>query len=671
MYSTLKSFGFGDGFIATIRTIYKDLTASILVNGFRTQVLKLLRGVKQGDALSCALFIICVEPLFRAIQKSQHISGFSVRSPFTLEHNEVKLAGYADDLTPIAANIESIKEIFKLYYQFSEISGIYLNPDKTEILKIGPHYSEPISEIIVCYGPKTYKIKTSTSIKICGIFHPMLTIESYKHNITDKVIKMKQLLNSWRCRSLSLIGKILITKVFGLSQLIYFLQTCHIEPVDLRNIESILYSFIWSAKTDRPNDKIKRKIIKCSIPDGGLGAPDIFSLNKALKFRKWLRSTHNDKHPVSIIQDRLLFTAGVKDKFPQELHKSVIKNIPCKFYQLALETNNLFSNINYNYMYQSHNRDTVDSDHLTFIASHPLASSIYLHNNPNNLQILRRTSIMGVTNLGGLVTLFKNNPQNPAWLQMTQCISAFPRLWINLLSTRSDWKLNSFTNELINIGDSTWIENQYVTTKQIRLLISKQTSNPIDKVDILHKHSLEPDPVDLDTAPENPFTIKIFNSPYMQSLHYRILHKSVTTRAKLFLYNKLESSQCPFCGEHEDDFNHALYKCNLSRHTWDNFQRWLDKYNIPFQIRVLNLILGVNEAAPFGSLLNTILILIKRVLLSPSENRRALSLPEIENIVRDQLQIEKAQIYLGAKSKMNTKILKLNKRWSYLLHMIE
>jgi len=669
MYNTLKSFGFGDEFIAVIKTIYKDLTASVMVNGFKTQVLKLLRGVKQGDALSCALFIICVEPLFRAIQKSQNIVGFKVRSPYSLEHVECKLAGYADDITPIVANIESVHEVFNLYYNFSLFSGVYLNPDKTEVLKTGPHYNEPSSEIVVKYGNEYYNLKISKQIKICGVSHPMSLPESYKHNISDKIVKMKQLLNTWRSRSLSLIGKILITKVYGLSQLIYFLQTCHIDNADLKSIETGLFSFIWSTKSDRPNDKIKRSIMKASVLEGGLVAPDIFALNRTVKFKKWLRTIHNNSHPVSVIQDRLLFIEGVKDKFPQELHKSVIKNISCKFYRLALETNNMISNINYRQFYLNHVRGEVDSEQLTFIASHPLSSSIYLCNNLNSSQILRRLCIMGVTNLGGLITLRKENPQGTMWLQVMQALKAFPKLWITLLTERDDWRLNAYTNEYINIDNSSWVKSQFVSTKQIRLLLSKQHTTPVDVTDIIQKYSLDLD--EHDTTPDNPFSIKILSSPYLQSLHYRILHRAFTTRAKLFLYGKLESPICPFCEEQDDVIDHALYKCDLARHTWDNVQQWLNKYNIPFCVKVTNVILGVKENIPFGSLLNTIILLIKRILISPAENRRALSLQEIEHIVKDQLNVERSQIYAIAKKRRNTRIMRFNKRWSYLLNMLE
>jgi len=71
------------------------------------------------------------------------------------------------------------------------------------------------------------------------------------------------------------------------------------------------------------------------------------------------------------------------------------------------------------------------------------------------------------------------------------------------------------------------------------------------------------------------------------------LHRAYITRAKLFLYGKIDTPTCPFCNDHDDDFEHALYKCDLSIHTWRNFQNWVDKYDIPMHIKVANIVLGV------------------------------------------------------------------------------
>ncbi len=56
MYPNLKAYGFGEEFIKTIKTIYKDIKASVMVNGYKSGIIKLLRGVKQTNALSSALF---------------------------------------------------------------------------------------------------------------------------------------------------------------------------------------------------------------------------------------------------------------------------------------------------------------------------------------------------------------------------------------------------------------------------------------------------------------------------------------------------------------------------------------------------------------------------------------------------------------------------------------
>ena len=62
---TLRAYGFGLGFINIFKVLYKDISARILINGFQSESIKIERGVKQGDALSCAIFIICIDPLLR------------------------------------------------------------------------------------------------------------------------------------------------------------------------------------------------------------------------------------------------------------------------------------------------------------------------------------------------------------------------------------------------------------------------------------------------------------------------------------------------------------------------------------------------------------------------------------------------------------------------------
>jgi retron-type reverse transcriptase len=54
---TLIAYCFGPGFIQIFKLLHRNITAKILVNGFASESIKIERGVKQGDALSCAIFI--------------------------------------------------------------------------------------------------------------------------------------------------------------------------------------------------------------------------------------------------------------------------------------------------------------------------------------------------------------------------------------------------------------------------------------------------------------------------------------------------------------------------------------------------------------------------------------------------------------------------------------
>jgi hypothetical protein len=70
---TLVAYGFGEGFVKIFKTLYNNITARIQINGYASKKIQIERGVKQGDALSCALFIICIDPLLRNLNANKMI----------------------------------------------------------------------------------------------------------------------------------------------------------------------------------------------------------------------------------------------------------------------------------------------------------------------------------------------------------------------------------------------------------------------------------------------------------------------------------------------------------------------------------------------------------------------------------------------------------------------
>ena len=55
------------------KTLYRNITARILIKGFASESIKIERGVKQGNALSYIIFIICIDPLLRNLNNNRRV----------------------------------------------------------------------------------------------------------------------------------------------------------------------------------------------------------------------------------------------------------------------------------------------------------------------------------------------------------------------------------------------------------------------------------------------------------------------------------------------------------------------------------------------------------------------------------------------------------------------
>jgi len=81
-------------------------------------------------------------------------------------------------------------------------------------------------------GEKTFYVNTVESVKICGITFSSNAGLAYEKNVIEKINRLKKKLLSWQFRNLTMGGKILVTKTFGISQLIYSMQVCHFKEID-------------------------------------------------------------------------------------------------------------------------------------------------------------------------------------------------------------------------------------------------------------------------------------------------------------------------------------------------------------------------------------------------------------------------------------------------------
>jgi exonuclease III len=268
MKKCLKVFGFGAHFCRWIEIIYTDPKAFIKINGYVSSAITLFRSIKQGCPISALLFILCSEILSKRIKHAEHLQGLHL--PNTLER--IKIMQYADDTCIFLRDLQEIVPCLNIIEQFSNVSGLKLNIDKTEGMCIGSLEGH-IPNINILKWPKT-------PVRYLGIYigNSNSSHECHRLNWINKLDKMQKLLDSWRTRKITIQGRITIIKCLAMSKIIYTASLLPIPEGIIKVTTKIIYKFVWG-----PRDKIQRRVMINSFCNGGLQMVDVESQFYALK----------------------------------------------------------------------------------------------------------------------------------------------------------------------------------------------------------------------------------------------------------------------------------------------------------------------------------------------------------------------------------------------------
>ena len=317
--AVLCKYNFPVKFINFFSLIYNNNSAVVQVNGNISKSFNIERGVKQGDALSCSLFVLAIDPLIRNIEANCSIK------PLVLggnnENCSIKTLAFADDIA-VVTNQDSIGEIFKEYERLYHCSGLRLNADKTEILQLTRNYTQ--FNTMVSYLNEDIELLNTERIKICGNHLLLDPKERYNLNIGARIDSLQKILTNWTRRNLTIHGKMIIIKCHALSQLTFVNQFQNISIKDVKRIESICYKFLWNGGPDR----VKRTTLKLSKLEGGIDGIDIESFLQATKIRQFVKADQFSK-TVNFLQNYCLneaLTQSVRTYLPKLL-RSCWKNV--------------------------------------------------------------------------------------------------------------------------------------------------------------------------------------------------------------------------------------------------------------------------------------------------------------------------------------------------------
>jgi len=466
---------------------------------------------------------------------------------------------------------ESVNNIFIEYQRLTNKSGLTLNADKTEILKLNPFSLTNNYE--VTYNNNVIKIKCIASLKICGIFFSNDPETQHKKNVEEKIIKLRNKLKLWQARHLTFEGKSLILKTFGISQLIYNMQCVHFKTEDLKRIERYIFNFLWGTKDlddTRARDRIKRSIMKNDYKEGGLNITDIECMDKSLKLRQYIRAG-NSNHTINEIQKYCSQNVGNGNTLAQEFHTTSDEEIVCG---IAQETLNIITDNSRNEMFGE-----VDQEYITScIAISQIAStnveSFLKRKNRIFLSCIAKTFFReGLETYLDFVMEAETERCKKRLKRLESIIGAFPKYFRNAANSfnENDNKTSKHLTHFVK-EDSSWVSITEVTTKELQWML-KIALNRITSADFHTKLGINNNIID-------PVLFrKSCKNPKIRNTYFRLIHNDFFTYSRMFKYKMTNNAKCPRCDQTETSY-HLLWECNESQKIWKSYNTVLNNLNL-------------------------------------------------------------------------------------------
>ena len=197
----------------------------------------------------------------------------------------MQISKYADDTTMILDSSQSsFSRTLYLFDALGSMSGLKVNYDKTESLWICS--SKNSNSILFSNKQITW---AKGKVYALGVWFSTLEENAFHINFSEKIERIKSILNSWSARRLTPLAKITIIKSLAVSQIVHVLSALPTHQGALKEINTLLYDFLWNGK----GVKIKRTEMINDYDKGRLKMIDIQSFNKSLKM-KWVQGYLNN-----------------------------------------------------------------------------------------------------------------------------------------------------------------------------------------------------------------------------------------------------------------------------------------------------------------------------------------------------------------------------------------
>ena len=606
MIKILQSYGFQYTFINMVMTCFRNFETRILNNGFTTKSITVTRGNKQGCPLSALIFDL-IEIIALKLRQNPDIQGILINDVTKL------LSQFADDLWMVTKYDEKCFQTqIALFKSFHLFTGLSINYDKTEIMRIGSlaHTNARFySSLLIKWsdGP----------IKILGIWvgNNIPTVTKYNYQLAVK--KAEQIMQCWSNRILTLYGKILIVNVLVQSQFIYKLR-CLPSPTKeiYKKMRKLITKYLWSGgRVQISYNKLMRNYAL-----GGLKLFDLETKNQVLKANKLVQYSLCDdpviraifEHCIPMPHD-LILKLNLNSKDAKKLTKY-------SFFQDIITS---WTSINYNYPPLNANEL---EDQIIWYNSNVKTNNECMYNAK-----LKQAQIVSVKQFYNSITkqwlsfteftTKYGNIRGYDFIQHYTIINAFPKEWLRIMGFKGTGGRDTI---LVKITKA-----KYKTTGILYdEIMSKRI--PIDNAQTKWEVILDREFSNSTWEKIIMYIYHVTNCTKLRWFQFRQINNTITTNLLRHKWDKEISPLCYYCQIEDEMIIHLFVHCNVvKKKVWTPLTRWLHHHCfLNFEVNPYHiLLLRYNDSC--RDLVNTIILIAKQYIYATKCTAKILNFKEL------------------------------------------
>ena len=450
------------------------------------------------------------------------------------------LGQFADDMDLYLKNDQdTLNQVLRMLGEFQSHSGFTVSYEKTQIYRIG---SLKKSNAMLYTTPSLKW--TSDPINVLGvtIAHDDIINRNYE-SIIDKTAST---LKMWSKRSLSLIGKVLITNSLTASLFVYKMMVLPRIPSNvLQKYENLITEFLWNGR----KPKVTTKMLQMSKAQGGLNLVNLQLKEISLKCT-W-PSILKDKKDYADLVYQMIAPVLKEHIWCCNIHPNDVNII------IPRETNAFWYDILWCHaklkLKQGIYNDFIWYNSLIRIAGKPF---LWKHPYERGLMYVRdlynengniKSALMLSVNYG--LTL----------MELNSLISAIPKEYKQQPSTPVQ-------------------EHVVPKSSKAYVLLNDNKGALLQKCE-KWSHELQID-IRYDLYQKGFSAIyKVTNVPKFRSFQFRLLHRAIITNIHLNRWGKSDTDLCSFCKIYPETYRHLFVECKVVSTLWMQVERMMDKYS--------------------------------------------------------------------------------------------